>query len=331
MKLSMLLPPRIDKKKWTLAHQSGVTHAITKATPELSGKKPPYDFVSLAALKNDFEENGFTLLGLEGDQFDMSRIKLGLDGRDEDIENYCRMIENMGTLNIRLLCWNFMAVFGWFRTRADIQERGGAITTAFNLAHTQNEMVDEALRISEENLWNNLEYFLNAVIPVAEKNNVVMALHPDDPPLSPLKGVGRILTSIDAINRVLSYKDSPNNSIAFCQATFSLMRGDIKTFSKELITKNRVPFIHIRDIEGSLHEFRETFPDNGKTPTGEMLKHYYDCGFNGILRPDHVPAMYGETTRDFSGGISAGYEITGAIYAVGYIKGLCEGLSIPLL
>lgn len=141
------------------------------AMPELSGRPAPYDFEALKTIRQNFAEAGFTLYGLEGDQFDMSSIKLGLPDRDEWIERYQQMLRNMGQLGIRLLCYNFMASIGWFRTRTDIAERGGALVSEFD-AEDARELVPEEQRISEDKLWENLFYFLDAVLPVAQENGV---------------------------------------------------------------------------------------------------------------------------------------------------------------
>src|SRR5690606_36322261 len=112
MFFSMLLPSKYDERKWVLAKQIGIDHAITKASPELSGREAPYDLASLKSMKESFTRNGFTLYGLEGDQFDMTSIKLGLSDRDQWIDRYIKMIRNMGKLEIPLLCYNFMATIG---------------------------------------------------------------------------------------------------------------------------------------------------------------------------------------------------------------------------
>jgi mannonate dehydratase len=327
MKLSMLLPPKPDTRKWSLAKQVGVNYAITKAMPSLSGRNAPYDLEALKAVKKDFNDAGFNLYGLEGDQFDMSAIKLGLAGRDALIEKYQQMLRNMAELDIRLLCYNFMASIGWFRTNVQVQERGGAITSEFDYETIKDELLPEELRISEEKLWDNLWYFLDAVLPVAEENGIQMALHPDDPPLSPIKGVGRILTSAAAFDSIIQKYKSPANGIAFCQATFLTMGEDIKAISKKWLADDRIFFIHLRDITGDKYKFRETFHDNGPTPMADILKHYSENGFYGPIRPDHAPAMHGET-QNTSTEISAGYEMTGKIFAVGYIKGICEAHGI---
>lgn len=330
MKLSMLLPPKYDECKWKLASQVGVKYAITKAIPSLSGREAPYDFMALKSIKDEFAQNGFLLYGLEGDQFDMSSIKLGLFNRDEMIEKYQQMIRNMGRLGIHLLCYNFMAVIGWYRTKVNIAERGGALVSEFDIEDVKNKGVPEEVQIPEERLWTNLFYFLDAVLPVAEENGVQMALHPDDPPVSPLKGVGRILTNAAAFNKLIQKYPSPSNGITFCQATFKVMGEDLKSISRKWLQDNRIFFMHLRDVKGDKYRFRETFHDNGTTPMAEVLKHYHECGFDGPLRPDHAPAMYGETQDYFSGGTTVGYEMAGKIFAIGYIRGICESYKIDL-
>ncbi|MGF1639295.1 MAG: mannonate dehydratase [Cyclobacteriaceae bacterium] len=327
MKFSMLLPAKYDEKKWTLAKQIGVDYAITKAAPELTGKLPPYDFKVLKSISDNFREKGFKLYGLEGDQFDMAPIKLGLSNRDELIEKYIQMLHNMGRLEIPLLCYNFMASIGWFRTRVNIPERGGAQVSGFYLDDVKEHLVSEDERISEAKLWENLFYFQDAVLPEAKIAGVKMALHPDDPPVSPLKGVGRILTSSDAFEKIWDRMPIDSNAITFCQASFLTMGENIQELAKKWLVENRVAFLHIRDIEGDRENFRETFHDNGPTDMVEMFQIYKKYGFDGPVRPDHAPAMHGETQSSFGGSTTVGYEITGKIFAIGYMKGILEAVE----
>src|SRR3712207_9386060 len=129
MKLCMLLPPKPDQR-WALARQMGVDHAIAKLAPELTGTPPPWDEKALAGHQARYREAGLDIIGLEGDQFDMSRIKRGLPGRDEDIERYQAMLANMGRAGIRLMRSMFM-VTGWQWRRTAIPARGGAFLRGF--------------------------------------------------------------------------------------------------------------------------------------------------------------------------------------------------------
>lgn len=317
MKLGMMLPAKPDIK-WKLASQIGVKYAVTKAAPEHSGQLPPWDFDSLCEIRKRFTEAGFQLYALEGDEFDMSRIKLGLPGRDEDIEKYQSMLRNMGKLEIPILCYNFMAGIGWYRTRVNLPERGGALTSGFDIADLAGKNVP--LKISEEQMWKNYEYFIKAVMPVAEKSGVRMGLHPDDPPVSPLLGYSRILTSAAAYRRVLGLSSSPSHGITFCQATFKAMGEDVFNLIPEFA--GRIFFLHFRDISGTKKCFRETFHDNGPTDMAAFLGACNNAGLDVLIRPDHTPTMAGENNAN------PGYEMQGNLFAVGYMKGLMDALKI---
>ena len=314
MKLGLMLPAR-QNIQWTLAAQLGVEAVVTKAAPELTGLPDPSDYQSLKTIRDNFNAAGLELYALEGDEFDMSRIKLGLPGRDEDIEKYQKMLTNMGRLGLKLLCYNFMAGVGWFRSRNDLKERGGALTSGFDIAEIDNNV---PLKLSEEQLWDNYTYFIRAVMPAAEAAGVKMGLHPDDPPISPLFGYSRILTSADAYRRAMSLSDSPSHGITFCQATFRTMGEDVFELIPEF--GKRIFFLHFRDVTGSKTCFRETFHDNGPTDMVKLLrttlKHAPDC----LIRPDHTPTMAGESNENF------GYTMQGNLFATGYIKGILDAL-----
>jgi mannonate dehydratase len=320
MILADFLPARRDLS-WDLAKQVGVTHAICKCAPELTGQAAPDDFESLLAIRDRFADAGLILHGLEGDEFDMQRIKLGLPGRDEDIARYQRMLRNMGALGIRLLCYNFMATIGWYRTDPQVPARGGAVSNRFRLSAVDPTPVAPELRVTEEKLWENYEYFIRRVLPVAEQAGVKMGLHPDDPPLSPLRGVGRILTSADAFARAMSLSESPSHGITYCQANFLAMGEDIAATARRFA--DRIVFVHFRDVEGTREDFTETFHDNGPTDMPAMLKLYHELGFRGPIRVDHVPSMAGEEK------LPHGYAQLGRLFAVGYMKGILDSHRIP--
>ena len=315
MKCALMLPA-VPNLQWTLAAQLGVKYAVTKAAPELTGMPDPSNFAALKTVRDRFAASGFTLYALEGDEFDMNRIKMGLPGRDEDIERYCRMLENMGKLGIKLLCFNFMAGVGWYRSTSDLAERGGALTSGFDLKTIAN---DVPLKLSEEQLWNNLLYFLKRVAPAAEKAGVQLGMHPDDPPVSPLFGYSRILISADAYRRVLAEVASPALGITFCQATFRAMGENVEALVKEFGKK--IFFFHFRDITGTRGEFRETFHDNGPTDMPRLLKLVAEYAPECLIRPDHTPTMAGESNASF------GYTMQGNLFAVGYLRGILETLG----
>ena len=177
--------------------------------------------------------------------------------------------------------------------------------------------------IPEEKIWANMEYFLKAVIPVAEKYNVKMALHPDDPPMSPLRGIGRILISAKNFDRVMNIVPSPVNGVTFCQANFVAMGEDIESVARRWLAQKKIFFIHFRDITGRAQKFQETFHDEGQTDMARMIQVFYEGGFSGPIRPDHAPTMEGESNDN------PGYAVFGRLWAIGYIKGMLEMKRLP--
>jgi mannonate dehydratase len=324
MKLSFLFFGNHPDEQWQLARQMGIGYAIAKLAPELTGELPPWDLNSLENSKRIYEAAGFKLYGLEGDQFDMNRIKLGLEGRDEDIVRYQQMLRNMGKLGMPLLCYNFMAGLGWYRTSTDVEERGGALVTAFDAAIAEEQGLTEFGEVAEETIWENYRYFIQEVIPVAEEAGVKMALHPDDPPHSPLRGIGRIFTRADGVRRALSLTNSTSHGITFCQGTYTTMGEDVKALAEEFGSGNRIHFVHIRDVEGNASCFRETFHDNGPTDMVSMFKAYKNIDFQGAIRSDHVPTMAGESNARH------GYAMKGNLFGLGYMKGIMEALEIDI-
>lgn len=320
MQLSYLFFGYPTEPQAALVRQMGVRYAIAKLAPDLTGDAAPDDFLALQKAKKRFAEAGFELVGLEGDQFDMSRIKVGLDGRDGDLERYGRMLENMGRLGINLLCYNFMAGIGWYRTHSETPERGGALVSSFDAEYARTLPLTEFGEVSENQIWTNYDYFIQRVLPIAERAGVQMALHPDDPPVSPLRGIGRIFTTARGVRRALALSDSPAHGLTFCQGTYTTMGEDVPALIQEW--KDRIRFVHIRDVAGTRDHFHETFHDNGPTDMAAMLRCYRDIGFTGPLRSDHVPTMAGEDNTHF------GYGMLGNLFGIGYIKGILDGISI---
>ncbi|MEO5998399.1 MAG: mannonate dehydratase, partial [Chitinophagaceae bacterium] len=245
-------------------------------------------------------------------------------GKEKDIEKYCAMLENMGRLGVHLLCYNFMYP-GWYRTYKSLPERGGATVSGFSYEAALKEPVSRYAPVTESQLWENYQWFIEQVMPVAEANGVKMALHPDDPPISPLHGISRILISAGAIRKALSFSDSPSHGLTFCQGTYTTMGEDVFSLIQEWGCSKKIFYVHIRDVVGTPKDFRETFHDNGPTDMFKMMKAYKETGVEGPLRSDHVPTMAGETNDNF------GYEMKGNLFGIGYIKGLIDALSLASL
>jgi mannonate dehydratase len=321
MQFAELFTPGEDHKI-RLASQIGITHAIVTVSKALGDVPRERYSEVLRGIQKDFAAAGLVFAGVESHPVPAEKIKLGLPGRDEEIENYIAAIRALAGLGVPLVCYNWMAGIGWYRTRTDLPGRGGALLSEFNRADAEREGLTEWGRVTEEKIWSNLEYFLKAVIPVAEQAGVKMALHPDDPPISPLRGIGRILTSAANYRRVLGIVPSPVNGITFCQANFKLMGEDIAALTREWCSQKKIFFVHFRDVEGTREHFRETFHDNCPVDLSQMLRIYHECGFEGPIRPDHAPTLDGESND------KPGYAMGGKVLAIGYMKGALDALGI---
>jgi mannonate dehydratase len=302
---------------WTLVKQCGVRHAVGTLPFGTRGPEAPWDYMPLLLMKQRYEDAGFKLAVIES-RPPLERAKRGLEGRDEEIDTVCTLIENMGRLGIPVWCYEWMATFNWMRTSTSIPTRGGALVSGYDHALMRGAPEVEAGPVTEEELWENLGYFLRRVLPVAERAGVRLAMHPDDPPLSPIRGVGRIMRSVENFQRLLDMAPSPVNGVTLCQGNFALITDDLPATIRHFGRQEKIFFVHMRDVRGSVEKFHETFHDDGPTDLLACLRAYREIGFEGVLRPDHVPTMAGE------GNANPGYEAMGRLFAIGYLKGLRE-------
>lgn len=299
--------------QWDYARQAGVTHATIRL-PEK--EFDPADGGHWQTLYDRFAAKGLKPVVLEPMPNSLhDPVKQGDGRRDESIEKIVRMFAIMDRLDIRTVCTNFMAYIGWFRTRNDIPERGGAMVTGFDRADCPDQ---EPLRITREQLWANLRYFLRAVMPYAEKYGIRIALHPDDPPVPRLRDVSRILTDRDSIVKAVKLADSDYLGVTLCQGCYAAMGEDVSETIRLFARMDKLFFVHFRDISGDRDRFHETFHDNGQTDMAQAIQTYRDCGYHGPVRIDHVPTMAGEDNGN------PGYANVGRLYALGYLKGLLE-------
>jgi mannonate dehydratase len=230
------------------------------------------------------------------------------------------LLRHMGAVGIPVWCYEFMAVHGWLRTSTMIPARGGALVTGYDHRLMQKGGLTDAGVVTEQRLWDNYAYFLERVLPVAEEAKVKLALHPDDPPLSPIRGVGRIMRSLVNFDRALALANSPYHGITLCQGNFRLMTDDLPAAIRHFGKQRKIFFAHFRDVRGTPRKFVETFHDDGPTDMLACLKAYHDVGFDGVIRPDHVPTLEGDSND------MAGYSTMGRLFAIGYIKGLNESI-----
>jgi mannonate dehydratase len=319
MRLATVLTPLSDENL-QLAAQCSVTDVVHRY--------PGEDLSCLQAAQQRFAAFGMRLSVVEG-YLPIENIKLGCDDGRE-LELLKALIRQMAELDIRLLCYNFMTGTDWVRTRLDAPERGGAKVTAFDLAEvnaalrlgyqpSDRRSEELARKLTPAGLWDQLERFLNGLLPVAEEFGVTLCMHPDDPPLPELLGKPRIMHSVEAFERLVRLAPSPANAICFCQGTFAAMTVDIPAAIRRL--GSHIKYVHFRDVRGTRESFAETFHDNGPTDMAAAMRAYREIGFDGPMRPDHVPQLVGEDDGE------PGYTMLGRLFAYGYIRGLMHATA----
>jgi mannonate dehydratase len=315
-----------EDHKIALAAQSGLKYVIVDVSRVLNSTSRERYAEALDYIKCDLQRKGVGIAGIESHPVKTYAIRMGLPGRDKELENYIAAVAALGKVGIPLICWHFTpwpdTTKNWVRTRIDAPARGGALTLEYDRNASDRLGLTEAGQITEDKVWSNIEYFLNAVIPAAEKANVKMALHPDDPPITPVRGLGRIVISANNYRRIMDMVPSPNNGVTYCQANFKLMGEDIAALAREWIAQRKILFVHWRDLEGDVNYFKETFHDNGPTDMAEMLKIYAQADYDLPLRPDHAPTMDGDSNEE------PGYAFTGKVFAIGYMKGIMDALHL---
>lgn len=294
-------------------------------------------------LKETIEANGLTLSVIESVPVHED-IKTGDGDRDRYIENYCETLRNLSKAGVDCVCYNFMPVFDWTRSDLSYELSDGSYALAYkdetvqkmnpltgdlslpgwDASYTKEGMkalLEKYQNISEEDLWNNLKYFLDRVIKVAEEVHIKMAIHPDDPPWN-IFGLPRIITNKKNIERFLKLYDSPYNGLTLCSGSLGVDPNNdiidmVKSFS------DRIHFAHIRNVKITGNK---CFEEAGhKTECGSLdifgiIKAYHESGFDGYIRPDHGRMIWGETGRP-------GYGLYDRALGAVYIGGIWEALA----
>jgi mannonate dehydratase len=241
----------------------------------------------------------------------MKDVVLGREGRDEQIAAVEQLIRNMGRLDIPVYCWVWTEDPVGIIRNAEARDRGDSRQTAYDHDLVERGPEHPAADVTEAELWENLQYFLDRVVPVAEEAGVKLALHPDDPPVPVLQGVPRLVTSVENYERILGMYESDHHGVCLCQGNVALMEEPMPEAIRRL--GDSVEFVHFRDVEGTPERFVETWHDDGPTDMAACVEAYHEVGFEGPARPDHVADMAGDDRGDF-----------GRLFALGYMRGLLD-------
>ena len=271
-------------------------------------------------------------------------IKLRRGNYKQYIENYKENIRRLAKAGVKCICYNFMPVFDWTRSRLDqplgdgsnalvyykkdIDKMNPAKLTlpGWDASYTPEEiggLIEAYQKQGEEGLWKNLELFLNEIIPVAAECDVNMAIHPDDPPW-PIFGIPRIITCEENIDRFLSLYDDPHNGLTLCSGSLGCAASnDYVHMVRKYGAMGRIHFAHVRNVkileDGSFEESAH-YSKCGSLDVCEILKAYHDVGFKGYLRPDHGRMIWGETGKP-------GYGLYDRAIGAMYMTGIWEAMD----
>ncbi|SHJ51785.1 D-mannonate dehydratase [Anaerocolumna jejuensis DSM 15929] len=326
----------------------GVTGVITTLYETAPGDLWGRD--AIHALKQEVEASGLHISGIESVNIHDS-IKIGSPDRDQYIDNYIKTLEHLGQVDIHLVCYNFMPVFDWTRTELARVRPDGSTVLAYNQSAVDRldpvkmfdsinsdsngfvlpgwepermakvkELFELYKDVDEEKLFANLKYFLEAIMPVCDKYNIQMAIHPDDPAWS-VFGLPRIITNLPSLQRMIKMVDNPHNGVTFCSGSYGTNPdNDLPGMIRAL--KGRIHFAHVRNLQ---HNFPGDFEESahlssdGSFDMYEIMKALYDIGFTGPIRPDHGRMIWGEKAMP-------GYGLYDRALGATYLNGLWEAI-----
>jgi len=299
-------------------------------TPRLPGDER-WEYEDLAQLVQRANDASLRLIAIENVPARFyDKIMLGQPGREGQLENMAATVRNLGRAGIPMLGYCFMPSGVW-RTANDTPVRGGALATSFHYETAKTVQPGErtnfgvwatieiAREYTEEEIWDNYCWYMERILPVCEEVGVRMALHPDDPPVPTLGGVGRVFRNFDNFRRALETFDSPLHGLDFCHGCWSEMRGGegvldaIRYFGE----RDKIFYVHFRDVQGSVEDFTECHLGEGNCDPVETIRALKQVGFRGFLIPDHVPRMVDDTD----------WCHRGRAWTVGYIKALIAAVG----
>lgn len=304
----------------------------------------------ILSLKKEIEAAGLKLSGIESVNVS-DAIKVGTDQRDEHIDNYIKTLERLGQADIHMVCYNFMPVFDWTRTELARLRPDGSTVLAYTqeavdalnpeemfesiagdsngavmpgweperMAHVK-ELFEMYKNVDDEKLFANLKYFLDAIMPVCDKYDINMAIHPDDPAWS-VFGLPRIIINKKNILRMMEMVNNPHNGVTFCSGSYGTnLENDLPDMIRSL--KGRVHFAHVRNLKfNSPTDFEESahLSSDGTFDMYEIMKALYDIGFDGPIRPDHGRMIWDEVAMP-------GYGLYDRALGATYLNGLWEAI-----
>jgi mannonate dehydratase len=297
------------------AQQFGATDILFN-TPLIPGDGGKWQLHDLVKLRLRVEQFGLKLSALENVPTNFyDHIMLNGPRRDEQIENMIFTVRNMARAGIPIFGYNWMPSHVWRTPPAQI--RGGALATAYDHALGSKYPLTHGREYSEEEMWENLEYWIKIITPVAEEEGIRLGIHPCDPPVDKLGGIPQLLRSFESYKRLIEIYPSDSNGIEFCQGTFSEMKDDIYEMIDYFVSRKKILYVHFRNVSSQVPNFYEEFVNTGYVDMYKAMKIYHKHNFDGFFIDDHVPHTHGDTP----------WGHRGRAFANGYIQAMIEAVQ----
>tara|TARA_B100000965_G_scaffold257731_1_gene217154 strand:- start:256 stop:1224 length:969 start_codon:yes stop_codon:yes gene_type:complete len=275
-----------------------------------------WELKDLVSLRRTVESYGMKLSALENVPTKFyDHVMLGGPKRDEQIENMIYTIRNIARAGIPIFGYNWMPSQVW-RTKPEYI-RGNAEATAFDYGVAKDLPITHDREYTEEEMWQNLEYWIKIITPIAEEEGIRLGIHPCDPPVPTLGGIPQLLRSFDAYKRLIEIYPSDSNAIEFCQGTFAEMNDDIYDMIKYFGERKKILYVHFRNVSGQVPKFHEEFINTGYVDMYKAMKIYNDVGYDSFFIDDHVPSTFQDTH----------FGHRGRAFAMGYIQALIEAVK----
>lgn len=310
IKIAHRLSARISDEDLLFLKQIGLRWARVDFPPEDAAVD------SMRATQERYRRHGIEIIAATHYAYRSLKVQLGLAGRDEDIETYRGFLRNLGRLGIGVSCYDFHPANTY--TTAHVEHRG-YVAREFDLAAFRQRIEKQRFdrEYSAEEIWENYTYFIRAVLPVAEEAGVRLALHPDDPPVSKMNGVAKVLTHYEGYRRAEAIAaGSPNWGLTLCVGTWieggDQMGKDVFEMIADFGGRGKIFDIHLRNVSSPLPRFVETFLDDGYVDMYRVVRALRKVRFDGSMVPDHIPQMAGDK----------GIRPAGTAYSIAYMRAL---------
>lgn len=308
-----------DTLRWL--KQLGCKHVIYQGTDGVDTEKKGYWTAGdVRAAKKACEEAGLVLESMMIPIDFYLQARLGKAGRDKEIENVCRTIRAAGEEGLPMMEWRFWPDFYWDERVGyqKIDGRGGAKYTSFDYDRVKDKPpFPEIGEVSEKEMWDRFLYFAKPIVAAAEKANVRLTMHPNDPPVPVMRGVARIFHHTDGLRRFLKEVPSKHSGITFCQGTIAEMGVDVLAEIKHFAGQGKIFLVHFRGVQGKVPKYTEVFLDEADLNMFQVMKAYRDAGYGGPFVSDHTPKVEGDTP----------WGHRGRTYSHGYMRALVQAVN----